>query len=149
MNITKMNLNVPVNELMSTEIRFVGPDTLMSEIDRIFKTCSFHHLPVINEEGQPVGMISKSDYHKLQHHFTIFNSSEADENNIRLFESLIAEEVMSPNPIVVDADANIDEALKLFMSNIFHSLIVVKNEKCVGIITPYDFIEYLYELVKS
>ena len=56
---------------------------------------------------------------------------------------------MAPNPFCLDADQSTEEALRMLLGNVFHAIIVTKGEQVVGIITPHDFLEYMYELIKS
>jgi len=138
-------LDGKVTEVMTGNCVFVKPNTLMDEVISIFNENDFHHIPVLDENRKPVGMISRSDYNKLQHHFTLFDYKEADVNNARFFRSLIASDVMTENPITIGSGTNLREVLKMFSVNRFHSLIVVENDSCVGIVTPFDFIELLLE----
>ncbi len=138
-----IDLNVSVQEIMSKNLKSVGPNTLLSEIDTIFKNNNFHHLPVLNEMGGVIGMISKTDYHKLQHHFTLFNYQEAQDANDKFFESLLAEEIMNKNPIVIHKGTTIKETIKMLLRNEFHSLVVIEDNKSIGLVTPHDILKFL------
>lgn len=140
-----INLNQSIKALMSQQLVTVQPNTMVTEVAEIFDNNKFHHLPVIDSEEKPVGIISKNDYHKLQHHFTLFQYKEASRSNEKLFETLIAEEIMTKEPICIGSGTTIRECLKMFISNEFHCLIVVEKGKMVGIITPFDFIKFLNE----
>ena len=147
--VSTMNLlETKVTEVMTTNCVSVQPNTLMDQVKSIFEENAFHHLPVLDDTKKPVGMISRTDYNKLQHHFTLFNYKEAEVNNARFFRSLIAEDVMNKNPITIGSGTSLKEVLKMFMVNRFHSLILVENESCVGIVTPFDFLELLLDSEK-
>lgn len=138
-------LDTTLREIMTEDFIYVKANTLMQEVIDIFDNNPFHHLPVLDHDGKPIGMISKSDYNKLLHHFTLFNYKEAEVNNERFFRSLIAEDVMNKKPITIKVGTNLREILKMFMVNRFHSLIVVEEDRCIGIVTPFDFLELLME----
>ena len=141
-----IDLEMKVTEIMTENLISVDPNTSMLKIQEIFEKESFHHLPVLDDQRQPVGMISKNDYHKLQHHFTLMNIKDAEIYNQRFFKSLIAKDIMSKKLISAPASTTIGEALKMFHDNKYHSIIVVGDGECVGIVTPYDFIEVLSEI---
>lgn len=138
-----INLQTKVKEVMMSAPICVNPNTLMTEVEQIFNENSFHHIPVLNKEEEPVGIISKSDYYKLQHHFTLFEYKDAKESNKRFFKSLIVSDIMNDKPITIGSLTPIEEVIKMFLVNRFHSLIVIEDSKCVGIVTPHDFLELL------
>lgn len=143
MIISGLDLNSSVQEIMTRNITSVMPNTLVSIVDEYFKNNDFHHIPVLDESGKAVGMVSRSDYHKLQHHFTLFNYKEAVRSNEKLFDSLVAEDIMVKDPVTVHYGTSIREVLKMFKRNEFHSVLVTEKGKCIGIVTPYDFLEIL------
>ena len=137
------NLNeIKLKDLMTKNIVTSFPKMIMTEVVEIFETNSFHHIPVI-DHGVCVGVISKSDYYQLQDKFTKINKRVADISNRRLFESLIALEVMSIDIQSLDENDFADKALDIFLENRVHSIIINKGEECVGILTPFDILKYL------
>jgi len=114
---------------------------LLTEIAALFDSYDYHHLPVVDESNTFIGMVSKSDYFKLQHHFTILKLGSYKEENERLFRSLIASDIMHTHLHYVQLDDTLKIALDLFLENRFHSLVVVDKGKCVGIVTPYDILK--------
>jgi CBS domain-containing protein len=140
---TTIDLQTKVKEVMATSPICVTPNTLMTEIEQIFNENTFHHIPVLDENKKPVGIISKSDYFKLQHHFTLFGYKDAHDSNVRFFKSLIASDIMNKKPISIGSSTSIGDAVKMLLVNRFHSLIVVEKGRCVGILTPHDFLELL------
>ena len=141
-----MNIYRPISSIMSTDLSTVKPDTIMSDVAEIFEKNTFHHLPVISENFLPVGIISRHDYYQLQHHFTKKGWEIAEANNKRLFESLTAREIMSPDPVTLDKDEPLFDVIDLFLTNRFHSVIVTDAGLCVGIVTPYDIIKEMKKL---
>ena len=136
-------LKLPVTSVMSSDITFVNPDTIMDEVSDIFSGKNIHHLPVINDEGEIVGIVSKSDYYKLLNSYTIFNRKDIDAMNERYLKSLIVEDVMTENPVCIHWDSKVETVIQVFLENLFHALPVVKDKKLVGIITPYDILSNL------
>ncbi len=59
------NLNpssMKVRDIMSSPILYVKTDHTLQECALIMKQNHFHHLPVIDDKGNIVGMISSSDF---------------------------------------------------------------------------------------
>jgi len=136
-------LNAKVKNIMTDTLITSRPNMILTEVSNFFKMYSFHHLPVLNENQECVGIISKSDYHQLQDKFTKMDLKHIDISNEEFFGSLIAKEVMTPNPISINLDKTIDSVIDIFLQNKVHAVIVTDNGKCVGIITPYDILKSL------
>lgn len=141
---SNIDLEATVKSIMTKNLITVKPYTIVNKVAEIFEKNNFHHIPVLDDTGVPKGVISKSDYHKLQHHFTLFNYKESIRKNEDLFETLRAEEIMAENPICIGSGTSLKQILKIFSRNEFHCLLVTENKKCVGIITPFDFLRLLY-----
>lgn len=139
----QIDLSTKVDTIMTKTFIHVGLDTLMTDVARIFDENEFSHLPVLDEDDKVLGIISKADYLRLQHPFTRLFEQEAGINNSRLFACLTAEDVMTPSPTCIHYNVSIASAIGVFMENRFHALPVVKNGKCIGIITPYDILRFV------
>jgi signal-transduction protein with cAMP-binding, CBS, and nucleotidyltransferase domain len=53
---------IKVREIMTSPFISVKTDMTLKECSQIMKTKNIHHLPVANEEGMIVGMISAMDF---------------------------------------------------------------------------------------
>jgi acetoin utilization protein AcuB len=138
-----LDLNTTIESIMTTSFVHVSVNTLMTDVAIIFDKNDFSHIPVLNDEGQVMGIISKSDYRRLQHPFTKLFEQEAKINNSRLFACLTAEDVMTPGPTCIHYKVSLASAIGVFMENRFHALPVLKDRKCIGIITPYDILKFI------
>lgn len=132
-----------VNEIMTSDFEYVKPNTIMTQVAKIFDKASFHHLPVLDEHMKPLGVISRLDYHQLQHHFTRFGWQDPKSQNKYLFGTLLAQEVMTDPAITLNASASLQEALNIFLKNQVHSILIISDAKCVGILTPFDILNIL------
>jgi len=129
--------------IMSSNLISSFPDMIMTEVSSIFDGNDFHHLPVIDEKGGCVGVISKSDYFQLQDQFTKFNSGCAEKNNNMLFRSLLASEVMSKKLEQLSQDDTVEKAIDIFLENKIHSIVIHDEGTCVGIVTPHDILKLI------
>ena len=138
------DLRMPVRDVMTDRVITVEPTTVMTDVAEIFKMHQIHHIPVV-DDGKVVGMISTSEVNRLEHHFTLFKSSQAAEVNAAIFGSLLAREVMTAQVVIVRDTDTVQFAADIFKENLFRALPVVDGQKrLVGILTPYDLMVYAY-----
>lgn len=130
---------------MTQDLLTVTPNIIMSEIVEIFKSYPFHHIPVLDEDHKPIGIIRKNDFHRLQHHFTQLNLPEAKEQNERYFASLLASDIMIKDVVCLDISDSISDAVDIFLENKIHSILITQEGKCKGIVTPHDILKSLVE----
>ena len=57
-----MNLQAPVSSLMSREVYCALPTAKLQLAKEIFGSKNIHHIPVVDEEEQLIGILSKTDY---------------------------------------------------------------------------------------
>ena len=133
-----------VKMIMTADVISVKPETTMDEVSFLLKSQNVHHIPVVQNDTV-VGMISTTDLHKLEHHFTLFKTRNADSVNQSVMRSMLAREVMSHPVATIKSEATLASAAAFFRENLFHALPVVDGQnKLVGIITPYDLMNYAY-----
>lgn len=131
-----------VKSIMSANLIAVQPETLVSKVKELFDIYDIHHIPVISQTGTCVGIISVSDIYQLQDKFTKFRKSSDEENN-QFFKSLLAEEIMTCNPVSIDAGMTIADVLEFFIDSRYRALIVTNEDRCVGIVTPFDLLDHI------
>ncbi len=139
-----MNITTPVSKIMTKTLVVATPNMTLDKVKALFDAHSFHHIPVVENDAL-VGIISRIDLYRVSHCVDLFHSKSNEEFNNRLFKSLLAEEVMSPNSVVISPNDPISHAAALFHRNKFHALPVVADGKLVGILTTYDLISYAFE----
>ncbi len=136
--------HLPVKHLMSRDVISVKPDTIMTDVAYVLRTNNLHHIPVV-EDGFVQGMLSASDLHKLEHHFTLFRSSQAEETNEAILRSVLARDVMVHPVVTIREDDTVQKAADIFKENLFRALPVLDSaKKLAGIITPYDLMVYAF-----
>ncbi len=141
-----MFTNNIVKEVMTTDLVVVNPNDLVFKIQEIFESNSFHHLPVIDDNNNLLGLISRYDYNLLCDKSTLFKSKKAEHINERFFKSMIAKDIMSKNLVTLHEDAPISRAVDLMRENLFHAIPIVNNEnKLLGLVTTYDLLTFAYQ----
>ena len=137
--------SIAVGEIMTTPVITVRPDETMDRVQELFRKNNIHHIPVVDKEGKVVGILSKSDYLKLLHGFTLFKTHKSVEYNDAIMRSLLVKEVMTRQVATLNPEDTIEMALGFFRENLFHALpIIDSGGSLVGILTTYDMLNYAF-----
>jgi len=127
-----MTQSTAISDIMSRDLIIVEQSELLYKFKRDFSAKRIHHILVENQFDKLVGIISLDDVLRAENFSNEYNISAAD--------------LMTADPIVINQNQSVNEAISLFLDNKYRALPVVDdNEKLVGIITPYDIIEANYK----
>ena len=137
-----MNPNLPIQSIMTTELVTVKANESLPLIRAIFDKYKFHHVPVVGETGNLMGIISREDFHKVAYVLSIDGDRGYD--GISRFEVLVAEDIMTKYPLHLDPDDTIGLAADIFLANKFHALPIVEDGKLVGMVTSHDLLAYSF-----
>jgi CBS domain-containing protein len=134
-----------VSEIMTTDVIFLRPGDTMEKVADIFRMNNIHHIPIIDDNGKVVGIVSQADYHKILHGFTLFKTEKSEEYNKAILRSLLVKEVMTKQVAKLNPDDKLTVAAGFFRENLFHAIPVVdKKGSLVGIISTYDMLNYAF-----
>ncbi|MBX2929456.1 MAG: CBS domain-containing protein [Saprospiraceae bacterium] len=137
-----MNPERPVREIMTTSIITVSPDTSVREIQNLFQSHNFHHLPVVDSGSVLKGIISKEDFFKLSYVISLHTTGKTWSE--KEYKALKAADIMTKFPLVLDPDDSIGLAADIFLANRFHSLPIVEEDRLIGIVTTHDLLLYSF-----
>ena len=118
---------VLVRDVMSKDVRVVRPDTLVKEVVATMNKFDIGSIVVV-QSSRPVGIITERDILRR-----IVEPCLAP-------ETLRAREVMSSPVITIHDTASIDEAARIMARKKIKRLLVMDNEKLVGIVTFTDIV---------
>ena len=131
-------------------------------LERVLKVMREHGLsgvPVTNEGGRCVGIITDddlvmtgedADLH-LPHYFELFGGLVFVEpfshfrDRLRKATAATAEDLMTPDPITIEADASVQEAARLIAAKKHNRLPVIEHGRLVGVVTRLDVLGALVE----
>ena len=141
-----------VREIMQPDLPTVAPsDTVETVVHRLRD----HELPglaVVNEGGRCVGIVTENDLVigdeegdlHLPHMISLFGGVvfleplSRFEDRLRKATAATVADMMSEDPVTVDADADVREAARLISSHGHNRLPVVEHGRYVGIVTRVD-----------
>ncbi len=142
--------NINLSQIMSTEILTVDIDNKTEDVKKLFETHHLHHIPVV-KNGKLAGIVSLTDFLRVTLGAEIVEQGEAFDNdgiNKVIYDYVTVESLMTPNPVSLNPDSTLKDAIKLFELNMFHALPIVENEKIVGIVSTLDLIKYMEQFVE-
>lgn len=113
-----------VKELMTNSVTWVRPNTSVSEIAKHMKQENIGSLPVCNDSGEPLGIITDRD-------MVLRAMTEPGKEKT-------ANDIMSKNLVFANPEMNTHEASLLLARNQVRRLPVVENTKLVGMLAMAD-----------
>ncbi|MSP11531.1 MAG: CBS domain-containing protein [Chloroflexi bacterium] len=132
--------NEPVIRWMSKEPITIGPKTTLPEAHNIMIAQKIRRLPVVNEAGHLVGIVTLGD---------VREASPSDATSLSIYElnyllaKLTIDRVMTREPIAITPETTLSEAAQLMLKHKIGGLPVIAHGKVVGIITESDIFRVL------
>ena len=123
---------------MATDLFTVRPDDLVDLAASVMTWRHIRHVPVENNEGRLVGLVSHRALLKLL-------SSRAPDNK----GPVTVREIMTTDPLTVSSTTPTLEALEIMRRNRVGCLPVLDDGRLVGIVTSYDFLDASARLFKA
>ena len=130
-----------LEKIMAQRVVTVGMDDNLDVIRKIFEKVRFHHLVVIEEENEVVGVISDRDVLKELSPY-LETSSEQYRDLATLTRK--AHQIMSRQPITASPEDSIEKAAESLLENSISCLPVISEDQVlVGIVTWKDILRNL------
>jgi len=138
-----MDTSAPISTLMITNVQTITPETNLESINTIFDEKKIHHLPVVGENNEIVGLVSDSDLHLFQRGFTVSEIDRiTEQTRMRAFK---AKDIMAKKVETLSPDSTIKEALAILKQNRFNCIPIVQDDMIKGIVTTHDIIAALHD----
>jgi len=127
-----------VAQLMSTDLFTAHPDDPVDLTANVMEWRHIRHVPVEDDEGRLVGLISHRDLLRLLAEGLLSRSAK----------EVIVKEIMIRDLITVAPGTPTLEALAIMRQRKIGCLPVVENGRLVGIVTAYDFLALSAEIIE-
>lgn len=125
-----------VKDWMTRDVITISSQSTLPEAHQIMMNEEIRRLPVVDDNGRLIGIITLGDVRGAQP--SPATSLSIWELNY-LLSSLRVEKIMTPDPITINIEATIGEAARTMLENRLSGLPVIDNGgKLVGIITESD-----------
>lgn len=127
-----------VRDCMTASPISVHPESDPLAVLGLCKSARIRRLPVVNAEGQVVGIVTRND-------IELFLSKAPSPGILKRQHSV--EQVMISPVITVEPDYPLEEAARLMVTHKIGSLPVVENDRLVGIITETDVFKQFVDIL--
>lgn len=151
-------------EIMTANVKVIFQESPLKEALKIMLKENISGLPVIDEKGRMVGVISESDIIRLRRKTYLpvylqqlesfyFETHPVDfEKEVRQALEMPVKEQMSREVISVQENTPLWEVMRLMAENKINRIPVLREKKVVGIITRTDVINWinrLFEIINA
>src|SRR5919112_1585126 len=118
-------------DLMSPQVVVAKENTNAEQISSRLLAGEFNGVPVVDDNGSVIGIVTALDILK------------AIQEGNRKLNTMVARDIMTPNPSVVKRDTSIDEIISIMVQKEIVLVPVVEddnNKKLVGVVARLDIL---------
>ncbi len=131
-----------IQNYMTTNPKSILPNASANDVRELLRTGGFHQAPVVDGNGNLLGIVTDRD----------IRSALGFDRQGRLAGSacdadLRVEDIMTSDPVCIEQDRPIEEALREFCRLRFGALPVMHGKELVGIITRSDLLKAFHDLL--
>ena len=142
-----------VKDIMTKDITTVTPETEVVKAVKILLEKRINGLPVVNDAGALVGILCQSDLiaqqksiplpslFTLLEGFVPLTSMKRIDKEVQKISAMTVKQAMTPDPVTVDPETDIENVAALMVDNKYHTLPVVDGGKLVGIVGKEDVLK--------
>lgn len=148
---------VTVGDIMERDVPVVTVADSVEEVLRVLREHELPGVPVVNEGGRCVGIITEADlviseededlhlphYFQLMGGVVFLESVSRFEERLRKAYAATAEDMMTPDPVTIGPEATVHEAARVIARKKHNRLPVVEHGRLVGVVTRLDVLDAL------
>ncbi len=133
--------HLKVSEFMTTDLFTVQKDDIIDLVIDMMDWRKIRYTPVEDKQGKLVGLVTLRII--LRHLLKLRNQPPGTEPEITT-----AKDIMNSNPLTIDPNSTLLEAMSIMRKNMIGCLPVVQNGELIGIITEMDFLKISGRLIE-
>ncbi|MFA9498190.1 MAG: CBS domain-containing protein, partial [Deltaproteobacteria bacterium] len=142
-------------DIMTRAVITVSPDMEIVNAAKILLENRINGAPVLDETGKLVGILCQSDLIAQQKKLPIpsfftfldglitLTSMKQLEKQVQKIAAVTVAQAMTPNPVTVQPDTNIEAMAALMVDQSFHTIPVVEEGVLLGIVGKEDILKTL------
>jgi CBS domain-containing protein len=147
-----------VHQVMTKDVITVTPGTSIRDAANLMLRCHLSGLPVLDESGALVGIVSQSDFlrrfeigtqNKRPCWLQFLAGPEAQAADFVHDRGRRVQDVMTRDPVTVQEDANLDELVHLMEKHDVHRLPVMRGSHLVGIVTRSNLLQAVAGMIRE
>jgi CBS domain-containing protein len=144
-------------DIMTKNVICINPDMRINELDKVFVKDRINGAPVVDENGDLIGVVSKSDIINYDLKKGMHASSMSDYysstglepqqmtddfiTNTLSFSDATVKDIMKSSVITGQPDDSIQDLSKKMYDKKIHRLVIVEGSKVVGIVSTLDILK--------
>lgn len=140
-------------DIMTTDVITVKPATTIEELARIFMEHKISGVPVINDDGDLMGIVTENDLisqNKRLHiptvvrlfdAFVVLESPDKIEKEIKKMVAITVDDISEKKVITVNEDTSVEDIATIMSEKKVHLIPVVEGKKIRGIVGKMDLIK--------
>lgn len=142
-------------DIMSRDVTTVSSETEIAQAAKLLLTKRINGVPVVDKGGKLIGILCQSDLIAQQKSipipslFTLLDGfiplsplGRLDKE-VEKIAATTVDHAMTPNPVTVDPDTDIEKVAALMVEKNYHTLPVVDSGKLVGVVGKEDILRTL------
>jgi acetoin utilization protein AcuB len=133
-----------VGERMSKPVITIRPEMSMPEALDLMHKEHVRRLPVVNQSGEMVGIVTETN---------LLKASPSQATSLSIYElnyllsKLTIDRIMTKKVVTITEDTPLEEAARIMADNNFSGLPVMRGKELVGIITETDLFRVFLEML--
>src|SRR5580765_4768966 len=121
-------------DLMTTEVVSIGEDASVSQLCDVLQAVHANGLPVLNAQGELVGIVSEDDV--LYGTMGVFDRDGS---------AVLVRDIMTSPPVCATEDTDVVELSQMLWGMRIHRIPIVSGGKVTGIVTALDVVRAVAE----
>jgi acetoin utilization protein AcuB len=136
---------IPVRQIMHTPVITIQPEALAADAAELMERKTLRRLPVVDEQGLLVGIVTDADVREAEAAESIFSNLEPGVEE----EWLAVSDIMTRDVITIEPDATVGQLVMLMIEHKIGGVPVVepglspKQLELIGIVTETDIFQML------
>jgi CBS domain-containing protein len=126
-----------VANVMTRDVVTVDLNDQLAVAEDVMRLGRFRHMPVVDEDGELVGLVSSRD---LFHNALLKALGYGTRAKQEALETTRVKEAMTSPVVTTTPETPLSDAAKVMRDKKLGCLVVVENQKIVGILTEGDFV---------
>ncbi len=125
---------IPVTTHMSAPVHMTLPSERLDRVHKQLISLSISSLPVVDERGRLVGVVSRSDLLRMGR----FQAGLRHSATLLTFPDRPVADVMTANVVTVGPEASLSEAASLMARKNIHRVFVMDGDSLMGVLSTKD-----------
>lgn len=144
---------IKASDIMQKDPMTVGIQTTVEELGRIFIDKDLTGMPVVDESGRLVGVITEDDLISRKKQINIptmlrlfdafipLEGFKAFEDEIKRISAKVVGDLCTKDPKTIKPDTQLDEIASIMTDKRVHHLPVMDGDRLVGMVTQHDVLK--------